>query len=161
MAGHAPDVKVKEMPGSKIAIISATWHDDICTDLIAGAERACVAAKAVSTVIRVPGSFELPLAAQLAFEKGFDAAVVLGVVIQGETPHFDYVCQGVTQGVMDVSLKFSKPIGFGVLTVNTIEQAIARCGRPESFEDKGFDSAVAAIELAYIAANDRLLKPIK
>ena len=95
------------------------------------------------------------------FEKGFDAAVVLGVVIQGETPHFDYVCQGVTQGVMDVSLKFSKPIGFGVLTVNTIEQAIARCGRPESFEDKGFDSAVAAIELAYIAANDRLLNPIK
>ena len=105
--------------------------------------------KAVSTVIRVPGSFELPLAAQFAFEKGFDAAVVLGVVIQGETPHFDYVCQGVTQGVMDVSLKFSKPIGFGVLTVNTIEQAIAgiRCGRPESFEDKGFDSTVAAIAL--------------
>jgi len=96
MAGHAPDVKVKEMPGAKIAIISATWHDDICADLIAGAERACVAAKAVSTVIRVPGSFELPLAAQFAFEKGFDAAVVLGVVIQGETPHFDYVCQGVT-----------------------------------------------------------------
>jgi 6,7-dimethyl-8-ribityllumazine synthase len=77
--------------------------------------------------------------------------------VQGETPLFDYVCLGVTQGVMDVSLKFSKPIGFGVLTVNTVEQAIARCGRPESFEDKGFDSAVAAIELAYIAANDRLL----
>jgi 6,7-dimethyl-8-ribityllumazine synthase len=71
----------------------------------------------------------------------------LGVVIQGETPHFEYVCQGVTQGVMDVSLKFSKPIGFGVLTVNTLEQAIARCGRPESFEDKGFDSAVAALTL--------------
>ena len=147
MAGSAPEVAVKELPNAKIAIISATWHDDICTDLIAGAIRACDAAKASSTVIRVPGSFELPLAAQLAFEKGFDAAVVLGVVIQGETPHFDYVCQGVTQGVMDVSLKFSKPIGFGVLTVNTVEQAIARCGRPESFEDKGFDSAVAALTL--------------
>ena len=147
MAGHAPEVAVNEIPGAKIAIISATWHDDICSDLIKGAERACEAAKAVSTVIRVPGSFELPLAAQFAFEKGFDAAVVLGVVVQGETPHFDYVCQGVTQGVMDVSLKFSKPIGFGVLTVNTIEQAIARCGRPESFEDKGFDSTVAAIAL--------------
>jgi 6,7-dimethyl-8-ribityllumazine synthase len=147
MAGHAPEVILKELPGAQIAIISATWHDDICADLIAGAKRACDAANASSTVIRVPGSFELPLAAQLAFEKGFDAAVVLGVVIQGETPHFDYVCQGVTQGVMDVSLKFSKPIGFGVLTVNTLEQAIARCGRPESFEDKGFDSAVAALTL--------------
>ena len=147
MAGSAPDVAVKEVPGTKIAIISATWHGDICADLIAGAQRACDAAKAENIVIRVPGSFELPLAAQLAFEKGFDAAVVLGVVVQGDTPHFDYVCQGVTQGVMDVSLKFSKPIGFGVLTVNTVEQAIARCGRPESFEDKGFDSAVAALTL--------------
>ena len=147
MAGSAPDVAVKEVPGTKIAIIGGTWHGDICADLIAGAKRACDAAKAESVVIRVPGSFELPLAAQLAFEKGFDAAVVLGVVVQGDTPHFDYVCQGVTQGVMDVSLKFSKPIGFGVLTVNTVEQAIARCGRPESFEDKGFDSAVAALTL--------------
>ena len=161
MAGHAPEVSIKEIPSAKIAIISATWHGDICADLIAGAQRACDAVKAESVVIRVPGSFELPLAAQFAFEKGFDAAVVLGVVVQGDTPHFDYVCQGVTQGVMNVSLKFSKPIGFGVLTVNTVEQAVARCGRPESFEDKGFDSAVAAIELAYIAANDRLLKPIK
>ena len=147
MAGHAPEVSIKEIPNATIAIISATWHDDICADLIKGAQRACALAKAKSEVIRVPGSFGLPLAAQFAFEKGFDAAVVLGVVIQGETPHFDYVCQGVTQGVIDVSLKFSKPIGFGVLTVNTLEQAIARCGRPESFEDKGFDSAVAALTL--------------
>lgn len=147
MAGHAPDVKVKEMPGAKIAIISATWHDDICADLIAGAERACVAAKAVSTVIRVPGSFELPLAAQLAFEKGFDAAVVLGVVIQGETPHFDYVCQGVTQGVMNVQLKHSKPIGFGVLMCDSLAQAHARSGILGSQEDKGYDAGVAAISM--------------
>jgi len=147
MAGHAPEVSIKEIPNARIAIISATWHDDICADLIKGAERACALAKAATEVIRVPGSFELPLAAQFAFEKGFDAAVVLGVVIQGDTPHFDYVCQGVTQGIMDVSLKFSKPIGFGVLTVNTLEQAIARCGRPERFEDKGFDSADAALTL--------------
>ena len=150
MAGHAPDVKVKEMPGAKIAIISATWHDDICADLIAGAERACVAAKAFSTVIRVPGSFELPLAAQFAFEKGFDAAVVLGVVIQGETPHFDYVCQGLTQGVIDVSLKHSRPIGYGVLMCNDLDQAIDRCGRATSKEDKGYDSAVAALELLHL-----------
>jgi len=147
MPGQAPVVEIKEMPNARIAIISATWNAEICDDLIKGAQRACALAKVSTEVIRVPGSFELPLAAQFAFEKGFDAAVVLGVVIQGDTPHFDYVCQGVTQGVMDVSLKFSKPIGFGVLTVNTVEQAIARCGRPESFEDKGFDSAVAALTL--------------
>jgi 6,7-dimethyl-8-ribityllumazine synthase len=147
MPGQAPEVVIKEMPNARIAIISATWNADICEDLIAGAQRACALAKAATNVIRVPGSFELPLAAQLAFEKGFDAAVVLGVVVQGDTPHFDYVCQGVTQGVMDVSLKFSKPIGFGVLTVNTVEQAIARSGRPGSIEDKGFDSAVAALTL--------------
>jgi 6,7-dimethyl-8-ribityllumazine synthase len=150
MAGSAPQVAVKELPNAKIAIISATWHDDICADLIAGAQRACDAAKATATVIRVPGSFELPLAAQLAFEKGFDAAVVLGVVIQGETPHFDYVCQGVTQGVIDVSLKHSKPIGYGVLMCNDLDQAIDRCGRRASKEDKGYDSAVAVLELLHL-----------
>jgi 6,7-dimethyl-8-ribityllumazine synthase len=147
MPGQAPEVAIKEMPNARIAIISATWNEEICDDLIKGAQRACALAKVSTEVIRVPGSFELPLAAQFAFEKGFDAAVVLGVVVQGDTPHFDYVCQGVTQGVMDVSLKFSKPIGFGVLTVNTVEQAIARSGRPGSIEDKGFDSAVAALTL--------------
>ena len=150
MAGSAPEVAAKELPGTKIAIISATWHDDICADLIAGAQRACDAAKAESVVIRVPGSFELPLAAQLAFEKGFDAAVVLGVVIQGDTPHFDYVCQGVTQGVIDVSLKYGKPIGYGVLMCNDLDQAIARSGRAGSKEDKGYDSAIAAIELLHL-----------
>ena len=147
MAGHAPEVSIKEIPNATIAIISATWHDDICADLIKGAQRACALAKAKSEVIRVPGSFELPLAAQFAFEKGFDAAVVLGVVIQGETPHFDYVCQGVTQGVIDVSLKFSKPIGFGVLMCDYLEQATARAGLPGSKEDKGYDSALAALSV--------------
>jgi 6,7-dimethyl-8-ribityllumazine synthase len=73
--------------------------------------------------------------------------VAVGLVLKGETPHFDYVCQGVTQGILDVSLKFSRPIGFGVLMCNTLEQAIARSGRSGSIEDKGFDSAVAAIRL--------------
>jgi 6,7-dimethyl-8-ribityllumazine synthase len=103
-------------------------------------------------VIYVPGSFEIPLASQLAFEKGFDAVVAVGLILQGETPHFDYVCQGVTQGVIDVSLKFGAPIGFGVLMCNTLDQAIARCGRPESIEDKGYDSAVAAIRLLQLKA---------
>ena len=86
-------------------------------------------------------------AAQRAFESGFDAVVAVGLVLKGETPHFDYVCQGVTQGVMDVQLKFSKPIGYGVLMCEDLEQAIARSGLPGSKEDKGFDSAVAALAL--------------
>ena len=148
MAGNAPAITVPQLPKARVAIISSSWHLDICSDLVAGATRALEAAqvKKIKTIY-VPGSFEIPLAAQKMFEKGYDAVVAVGLVLKGETPHFDYVCQGVTQGVMDVSLKFSKPIGFGVLTVNTIEQAIARCGRPESFEDKGFDSTVAAIAL--------------
>ena len=82
-----------------------------------------------------------------AFEKGFDAVVALGLVLKGETPHFDYVCQGVTQGVIDVQLKFSRPIGYGVLMCNDLEQAIARSGRAGSKEDKGYDSAMAALKL--------------
>jgi 6,7-dimethyl-8-ribityllumazine synthase len=73
--------------------------------------------------------------------------VAVGLVLKGETPHFDYVCQGVTQGVIDVSLKYGKPIGYGVLMCNDLEQAIARSGVAGSKEDKGYDSAVAALEL--------------
>ena len=148
MAGHAPDLTIPHLPNTKVAIISSSWHLDICSDLIAGATRALKEAKVGKIeVIFVPGSFEIPLAAQKAFEKGFDAVVALGLVLQGETPHFDYVCQGVTQGIIDVQLKFSKPIGYGVLMCNDLEQAIARSGRPGSKEDKGYDSALAALKL--------------
>jgi 6,7-dimethyl-8-ribityllumazine synthase len=148
MAGNAPELEIPQFPKLKVAIISSSWHLDICNDLIAGATRALELAQVRKIkTIYVPGSFELPLAAQKAFEKGFDAAVVVGLVLKGETPHFDYVCQGVTQGIMEVQLKFSKPIGFGVLMCNDLEQAIARSGRQGSKEDKGYDSAVAAIKL--------------
>ena len=148
MSGNAPQIALPQLPHARIAIISSSWHLDICSDLIAGASRALKDAGITDiTVIHVPGSFEIPLAAQIAFEQGYDAVVAVGLVLKGETPHFDYVCQGVTQGILDVSLKFSRPIGFGVLMCNTLEQAIARSGRPGSIEDKGFDSAVAAIRL--------------
>ena len=148
MAGKAPELSIPKFPKAKIAIISSSWHRDICDDLIAGAVRALEAAevKKIKTIY-VPGSFEIPLAAQKAFEKGYDAVVAVGLVLEGETPHFDYVCQGVTQGVMDVQLKWSKPIGFGVLMCNDLDQAIARSGIPGSKEDKGYDSAVAALAL--------------
>ena len=123
-------------------------HKEICDALVDGAHRALKAAHVtVDPVVYVPGSFELPLAAQFALDSGADAAVVLGVVVKGETPHFDYVCQGVTDGVMQVSLSRNKPVGFGVLTVDNEAQAIARSGILGSKEDKGFDATVAALEL--------------
>jgi 6,7-dimethyl-8-ribityllumazine synthase len=148
MAGHAPEVAVPKFPKAKVAIISSSWHLDICNDLIAGATRALEAAEVKKIkVVYVPGSFEIPLAAQKMFEKGYDAVVAVGLVLKGETPHFDYVCQGVTQGVVDAQLKWSKPIGYGVLMCNDLDQAIARSGRPGSKEDKGYDSAIAALAL--------------
>ena len=148
MAGIAPTINLGAMSKFKVAVISASWHREICDALVDGAHRALSQAKIeINPVIHVPGSFELPLAAQFALDAGADAAVVLGVVVRGETPHFDYVCQGVTQGIMNVSLARGKPIGFGVLTVDTVTQAIARSGVAGSSEDKGFDATVAALEL--------------
>ena len=148
MAGVAPEILLKDMSGFKVSIVSASWHKEICDALVAGAHRALKAAGvSIDPVIYVPGSFELPLAAQYALNAGADAAVALGVVVRGETPHFDYVCQGVTDGVMKVSLNLNKPIGFGVLTVDDVAQAIARSGVSGSKEDKGFDATVAALEL--------------
>ena len=146
MAGHAPEIEIKKFPKAKVAIISSSWHPELCGDLIAGARRALEAADVKKIkIIYVPGSFEIPLAAQRAFAKGFDAVVAVGLVLKGETPHFDYVCQGVTQGVMDVQLKWSKPVGYGVLMCNDLDQAIARSGIPGSKEDKGYDAAIAAL----------------
>ncbi|MFM8897406.1 MAG: 6,7-dimethyl-8-ribityllumazine synthase [Actinomycetota bacterium] len=148
MAGIAPSINLGDFSKFKVAVISARWHREICDALVEGAQRAMSQAKIdIGPVIHVPGSFELPLAAQYALDAGADAAVVLGVVVRGETPHFDYVCQGVTQGIMNVSLARSKPIGFGVLTVDTVTQAIARSGVSGSSEDKGYDATVAALEL--------------
>ena len=148
MSGSAPKITPPKVSEAKVAIISARWHEQICDSLIAGAKRALEESGVRKIEINyVAGSFELPLAAQFALKAGADLAVVLGVVLRGETPHFDYVCQGVTDGIMRVSLDLDKPIGFGVLTVDTVEQAIARSGISGSKEDKGYDSAIAALDL--------------
>lgn len=148
MAGNAPKINPPKLDNVKVAIVSARWHQEICDALVKGARRALEEAGVTQVEISfVPGSFELPLAAQYALKSGADAAVVLGVVLRGETPHFDYVCQGVTNGIMRVSLDLDKPIGFGVLTVDTVEQALARSGMAGSKEDKGYDSAMAALDL--------------
>lgn len=151
MTGHAPTIEIRPLPEARVAIISSSWHLDICNDLIAGARRALSAAQVDRTeVFFVPGSFEIPLASQYALESGFDAVIALGLVLEGDTPHFDYVCQGVTQGILNVSLKYGKPVGYGVLMCNSLDQAIDRCGRPSSKEDKGFDSAIAVLELLHL-----------
>ena len=154
MSGAVPQIEIKKFPKAKVMIISSSWHLDICDDLISGAKRALEKASVADVKVQhVPGSFEIPLAAQYAFDAGFDAVVAVGLVLRGETPHFDYVCQGVTKGVIDVSLKYGKPIGFGVLMCNDLDQAVARSGRAGSKEDKGFDSAVAVIELLHLKSN--------
>lgn len=148
MSGLAPHISVPVLRSARIAIITATWHTEICDALVTGAQRALTQAQVKECkVISVPGSFEIPLASQIALTSGFDAVVAVGLVLRGETPHFDYVCQGVTQGVIDVQLALQKPIGYGVLMCDTIEQAQARCGLETSKEDKGFDAAVAALQL--------------
>ena len=148
MSGPAPKIKLKDLSDTKVSIITARWHSEICDALVLGAKRALSDARVTNyEVLEVSGSFELPLAAKYALESGADAAVVLGVVVRGETPHFDYVCQGVTNGIMNLTLELGKPIGFGVLTVDNVEQAIARSGADGSKEDKGYDSTIAALDL--------------
>ena len=148
MSGLAPSIKVKDLARRRIGIVSSSWHPEICEALVNGAKRAISEAKISDVEIRyVAGSFEIPLAAKRMLDQGFDAVVALGLVLRGETPHFDYVCQGVTNGVMKVMLKSGKPIGFGVLMCDSLEQAIARSGIEGSKEDKGYDSAVAALDL--------------
>lgn len=142
----APQLGEMVRAGAKVTIVAASWHTEVMSALIAGAQRACSEAGAICQVQRVPGSFELPLVAQRAAGTS-DAVVVLGVVIRGETPHFDYVCSGVTHGIMTVMLSTDTPIGFGVLTCDTQEQAVARSGLPGSQEDKGYEATIAALAL--------------
>ncbi|MGB9373223.1 MAG: 6,7-dimethyl-8-ribityllumazine synthase, partial [Jiangellales bacterium] len=104
------------------------------------------------TLVRVPGSFELPVAALHAARGGADAVVALGVVIRGGTPHFEYVCQAATIGLTDVTTSTGVPVGFGVLTCDTEQQALDRAGLPTSNEDKGFEAAQAAVATALTLA---------
>lgn len=148
MIGASPKIEVRNLSGKRVGIVSSQWHPEICDALVAGAERAIKEAGITDVTVRkVAGSFEIPLASQQMLDAGCDAVITVGLVLRGETPHFDYVCQGVTSGVMDVMLSRSKPIGFGVLMCDNLEQAKARSGIPGSKEDKGYDAAVAALDL--------------
>ena len=146
----APKLEI-DASGLQVAIIVTSWHTDITDGLLAGAERALKAAGNTEyEVWRVPGAYELPLAAQFAIDAGAEVVVALGVVIQGDTPHFDYVCKAATDGLMRVGLDAGVPIGFGLLTVNTEQQALDRAGLSGSKEDKGAEAVEAAVLMAQL-----------
>ena len=144
----APKLEI-DASGLQVAIVVTSWHNEITDGLLAGAERALKAAGNTEyEVWRVPGAYELPLAAQYAIDAGAEVVVALGVVIQGDTPHFDYVCSAATDGLMRVGLDSGVPIGFGLLTVNTEQQALDRAGLAGSKEDKGAEAVEAAVLMA-------------
>ncbi|SCK44590.1 6,7-dimethyl-8-ribityllumazine synthase [Streptomyces sp. WMMB 322] len=145
----APQVSVEECGDLRVAVVAAQWHETVMGGLVDGALRAArELGTAEPTLIRVPGSFELPVAAGALARAGYDAVVALGVVIRGGTPHFEYVCQGVTQGLTQVGVETGVPIGFGVLTCDDEEQALDRAGLAGSREDKGHEAATAAVATA-------------
>jgi 6,7-dimethyl-8-ribityllumazine synthase len=152
MSGQgSPTTQPPDGRGLRIAIVAARWHEDVTTGLVAGAERALTACRVEDTaLLRVPGAFELPVAAKALAHQRYDAVVALGVVIRGGTPHFDYVCRAATDGLARVCVDTGMPIGFGVLTCDTEEQALDRCGLPQSSEDKGREAAMAAVETALL-----------
>ena len=150
MAGSgAPEVEVPDARGLRVGVVASLWHGEIMGAMLAGALRALEAAHVDEpTVLRVPGAFELPVVSQRLAASGHQALVALAVVIRGGTPHFDYVCQGVTYGLTQVAVNTGVPVGFGVLTCDNEGQARDRAGLPGSHEDKGYDAALAAVYTA-------------
>jgi 6,7-dimethyl-8-ribityllumazine synthase len=144
----APEVRPVDAAGLTLGVVVTTWHAEITDALLA---RAIAAAQASGvprpTVVRAPGAVELPVVAQALAER-HDAVVALGVVIRGGTPHFEYVCDAVTAGLTRVALDAGKPVGNGVLTCDTEQQARDRAGLPDSAEDKGWEAAIAALATA-------------
>ena len=145
MSGHGAPTIAVDGQGLRVAVVAAQWHTQVMDGLVDGALRALTEAGVASpTLVRVPGSFELPVAAA-TLAPAHDAVVALGVVIRGGPPHFDYVCQAATLGLTDVSVRTGTPVGFGVLTCDTDAQALDRAGLAGSSEDKGHEAATAAM----------------
>jgi 6,7-dimethyl-8-ribityllumazine synthase len=145
-----PDANPVDAAGLRLAILATRWNADITDMLI---DRAVAAAKACGidspAVFRVAGAVELPVVAA-ALARQNDAVACLGAVIRGGTPHFDYICDAVTYGLTRVSLDSGRPVGNGVLTCDTVQQAIERCGGPGSKEDKGWEAVIAALDTALV-----------
>lgn len=138
--------------GRRFGLVASRFNEEHVLRLVEGAVKCLIhhgASEQALKVVRVPGAFEIPLAlAELAASGSFDALVALGVVIRGETPHFDYVCAEASRGISRVSLEYRIPIGFGLLTCDTVEQVVARSGGEGG--DKGWEAALAALEMAVL-----------
>lgn len=140
--------------GLKVAIVVSRFNSFITEQLVLGAVDALVRHGVRDEdieIARVPGTFELPqVARRMALTGRYDALVALGAVIRGGTPHFDYVCQSLTHGLTETALRTAVPVGNGVLTCDTLEQALDRAGLPGSSEDKGWEAVVAALDTALV-----------
>jgi 6,7-dimethyl-8-ribityllumazine synthase len=147
--GGSPTDQPVDCSDLKVAVVAASWHEQVMDGLVAGAVRALEDFKVEAPgVVRVPGSFELPVVAAALAADGYEAVVALGVVIRGGTPHFDYVCSAATEGLNRVALDHGVAVGFGLLTCDTEQQALDRAGLPGSSEDKGYEAASAALVTA-------------
>ena len=145
----APAISVTA-PDVRVAIVAASWHEQVMDGLVEGAHRGLTAAGVTDiTEVRVPGTFELPVACATLAGR-FDALVALGVVIRGGTPHFEYVAGECTKGLAQVSMEYGVPVAFGVLTVDSIEQAIERSGTKAG--NKGAEAALSALEMVSLLA---------
>lgn len=152
----SPDLGSLDCRDLRVAVVAASWHGTVMDGLLAGAQRALTTHHVEApTVVRVPGSFELPVVAAALAEKGYEAVVALGVVIRGGTPHFEYVCSAATDGLNRVALDSGAAVGFGVLTCDTEEQALDRAGLPGSSEDKGYEATAAALQTACVLRDIR------
>ena len=147
----APSLTVPSADSLRVAIVAASWHPVVMGGLLSGARRVLSEAGiAEPDVVRVPGTFELPVVSMALARQGYDAVVALGVVIRGGTPHFEYVCRAATDGLSRVALDTGVPIGFGVLTCDDEQQALDRAGQNDSPEDKGGEAAAAAVTTALL-----------
>ncbi|HEX6516880.1 MAG TPA: 6,7-dimethyl-8-ribityllumazine synthase [Nocardioidaceae bacterium] len=157
MSGEgSPDATPIDCHDLRVAVVAARWHQTVMDGLLAGARRALDDYKVeAANVIRVPGSFELPVVAAALAERGYEAIVALGVVIRGATPHFDYVCSAATDGLSRVALDTGVAVGFGVLTCDDEQQALDRAGLEGSSEDKGYEATSAALVTATTLRNVR------
>ena len=157
MSGHGSPVDTPiDCSDLRVAVVASSWHAEVMDGLVAGAQRAMGAYQVdAPELVRVPGSFELPVAAKTLAERGYDAVVALGVVIRGGTPHFDYVCAAATDGLSRVALDTGVAVGFGLLTCDTDEQALDRAGLEGSSEDKGYEATSAALVTATLLRDIR------
>jgi 6,7-dimethyl-8-ribityllumazine synthase len=145
----APAHKPTDCHELRVAVVAASWHETVMAGLLDGAQRACRDHRVEEPhVVRVPGTFELPVVAAALAGQGYDAVVALGVVIRGGTPHFEYVCSAATDGLTRVAIDHQTAVGFGVLTCDTEEQALDRAGLSTSREDKGYEATAAALTTA-------------